>query len=166
MQLAGSPDTLRSQLLQMIEHSGATELMLQSIFPDQDARRHSHALIAESLGIELVCNGAHSQPPSTHRAGQMAWRRQPAAQSDQVHVVPGTARTPSHDLHRGHLRAERRVQGGSGAGSTPVVRLAAGHARAGEAQLHRHAVPPPPSPLQRLLGGTLPPRASVLDYWN
>lgn len=51
-QLAGSPSTLRSQLLQLIEHSGATELMLQSIFPDQEARRRSHALIAEVLGIK------------------------------------------------------------------------------------------------------------------
>ncbi|MEB1611098.1 luciferase family oxidoreductase group 1 [Xanthomonas campestris] len=53
-QLAGSPATLRGQLLQMIEQSGATELMLQSILPDQEARRHSHALIAEALGIGPV----------------------------------------------------------------------------------------------------------------
>ncbi|MEV4036303.1 LLM class flavin-dependent oxidoreductase [Streptomyces umbrinus] len=51
-QLAGRPETVRDQLLQMIEQTGATEVMLQSINPDQEARRHSHALIANALGIK------------------------------------------------------------------------------------------------------------------
>jgi luciferase family oxidoreductase group 1 len=50
-QLAGSPATIRSQLEQMIEQAGATEIMLQSINPDQEARRYSHALTAEALGV-------------------------------------------------------------------------------------------------------------------
>ncbi|TCJ30269.1 LLM class flavin-dependent oxidoreductase [Parafrankia sp. BMG5.11] len=50
-QLAGSPATIRDQLGQMIEQSGATEVMLQSISPDQEARRYSHALVADALGI-------------------------------------------------------------------------------------------------------------------
>ncbi|MER5436806.1 hypothetical protein [Streptomyces sp. NPDC002588] len=51
-QVAGSPETVRDQLLQMIEQTGATEVMLQSISPDPEARRHSHALVAEALGIK------------------------------------------------------------------------------------------------------------------
>jgi len=51
-QLAGSPKTLREQLPRMIEETGATEIMLQSINPDQEARRYSHALIAEILGVK------------------------------------------------------------------------------------------------------------------
>ncbi|MFF3376625.1 LLM class flavin-dependent oxidoreductase [Streptomyces sp. NPDC002680] len=51
-QVAGSPETVRDQLLQMIEQTGATEIMLQSISPDQEARRYSHALVAEALGIK------------------------------------------------------------------------------------------------------------------
>jgi hypothetical protein len=35
----------------MIEQTGATEVMLQSISPDQEARRYSHALIADALGV-------------------------------------------------------------------------------------------------------------------
>ncbi len=50
-QLAGSPKTLRQQLSQMIEESGATEIMLQSISPDQEARRRTHALVAEILDV-------------------------------------------------------------------------------------------------------------------
>lgn len=51
-QLAGSPRTLREYLPRMIEETGATEVMLQSISPDQDARRYSHQLIAEILGVK------------------------------------------------------------------------------------------------------------------
>ncbi|MFI6692973.1 LLM class flavin-dependent oxidoreductase [Streptomyces sp. NPDC050433] len=51
-QLAGRPETVRDQLLQMIEQTGATEIMLQSISPDQEARRYSHALIADALGVK------------------------------------------------------------------------------------------------------------------
>ncbi|WP_255406208.1 MsnO8 family LLM class oxidoreductase [Novosphingobium sp. CF614] len=50
--LAGSPRTLRDQLSRMIELSGATEIMLQSINPDQEARRHTHALVTEILGVK------------------------------------------------------------------------------------------------------------------
>ncbi|MFD6058968.1 MsnO8 family LLM class oxidoreductase [Rhodococcus wratislaviensis] len=50
-QLAGRPETIRSQLTQMIEQTGATEIMVQSINPDQEARRYSHALIAEAFGL-------------------------------------------------------------------------------------------------------------------
>jgi hypothetical protein len=35
----------------MIEQTGATEIMLQGISPGQEARRYSHALIADALGI-------------------------------------------------------------------------------------------------------------------
>ncbi|KPI30286.1 hypothetical protein OK074_6723 [Actinobacteria bacterium OK074] len=50
-QVAGRPETVRDQLLQMIEQTGATEVMLQSISPDQEARRYSRALIADALGV-------------------------------------------------------------------------------------------------------------------
>ncbi|MEU1185149.1 LLM class flavin-dependent oxidoreductase [Streptomyces sp. NPDC005820] len=50
-QVAGRPETVRDQLLQMVEETGATELIVQSISPDQEARRHSHALVAEALGV-------------------------------------------------------------------------------------------------------------------
>jgi luciferase family oxidoreductase group 1 len=50
-QVAGRPEAVRDQLLQMIEQTGATEVMLQSISPDQEARRYSHALIADALGV-------------------------------------------------------------------------------------------------------------------
>jgi luciferase family oxidoreductase group 1 len=50
-QVAGSPRTIRNQLEHMIEQTGATEIMLQSINLDQEARRYSHALIAEALGV-------------------------------------------------------------------------------------------------------------------
>lgn len=53
-QLAGSPRTLREQLPRIIEESGATEIMLQSISSDQEARRYSHALIADVLGVDAA----------------------------------------------------------------------------------------------------------------
>lgn len=56
-QLAGSPRTLREQISRMIEQTGATEIMLQSVSPDQEARRHTHALIAEILGVRTTPMG-------------------------------------------------------------------------------------------------------------
>jgi luciferase family oxidoreductase group 1 len=60
-QLAGSPNTIRSQLEQMIEQTGATEIMLQSIHPDQEARRYSHALVAEALGLPPDSASLHTE---------------------------------------------------------------------------------------------------------
>jgi hypothetical protein len=42
----------------MIEQTGATEIMLQSISPDQEARRYSHALIAEALDVKPAVRSA------------------------------------------------------------------------------------------------------------
>jgi luciferase family oxidoreductase group 1 len=77
-QLAGSPKTIRSQLEQMIEQTGATEIMLQSISPDQEARRYSHALVAEALGLQANQPqrdvGADSVPVGTSSSLSAAMR--------------------------------------------------------------------------------------------
>ncbi|MFI5756746.1 LLM class flavin-dependent oxidoreductase [Streptomyces sp. NPDC051569] len=50
-QLTGTPATVRAQLEQMAELTGATEIMIHDILPDQEARLHSHALLAGALGV-------------------------------------------------------------------------------------------------------------------
>lgn len=49
--VAGSPDEVRATLEQMIELSGADELMVQNLIADPDDRRHSHTLLAEMFGL-------------------------------------------------------------------------------------------------------------------
>ena len=49
--VAGSPAEVRAILEQMIEESGADELMVQNMIADRAQRRHSHALLAETFGL-------------------------------------------------------------------------------------------------------------------
>ncbi|MFN3601482.1 MAG: MsnO8 family LLM class oxidoreductase [Dietzia sp.] len=49
--VAGGPDDVRATLEQMIEQSGADEVMVQDLIADPGARRHSHALLAEVFGV-------------------------------------------------------------------------------------------------------------------
>lgn len=48
--VAGSPDDVRATLEQMIEESGADELIIQDFIVDPEARWHSRALLARALG--------------------------------------------------------------------------------------------------------------------
>lgn len=48
--VAGGPEQVRATLEQMLDESGADELMVQDLIADPVARRHSHALLAELLG--------------------------------------------------------------------------------------------------------------------
>lgn len=49
--VAGSPAEVRATLEQMVEESGADELMIQDLIADPVARRRSHALLAEAFGL-------------------------------------------------------------------------------------------------------------------
>ncbi|MFW6639913.1 MsnO8 family LLM class oxidoreductase [Nocardiopsis algeriensis] len=49
--VAGGPDEVRATLEQMIEESGADEVMVQNMIADPAARRHSHELLAEAFGL-------------------------------------------------------------------------------------------------------------------
>lgn len=49
--VAGSPAEVRATLEQMIEESGADEVMVQNMIADPAQRRHSHALLAETFGL-------------------------------------------------------------------------------------------------------------------
>ena len=49
--VAGGPEDVRSTLEQMLEETGADELMVQDLIADPVARRRSHALLAEAFGI-------------------------------------------------------------------------------------------------------------------
>ncbi|WP_010540991.1 MsnO8 family LLM class oxidoreductase [Dietzia alimentaria] len=49
--VAGGPDDVRATLEQMLDESGADELMVQDMIADPVARRHSHALLAEMFGL-------------------------------------------------------------------------------------------------------------------
>ncbi|GGJ64667.1 MsnO8 family LLM class oxidoreductase [Streptomyces brasiliensis] len=53
LQLAGSPSTVRDELEKMISASGASEIMIHDLLIEQDARLHSHALLAEALAVAL-----------------------------------------------------------------------------------------------------------------
>lgn len=48
--IAGGPDEVRATLEQMIDETGADELMVQDLIADPVARRRSHALLAEAFG--------------------------------------------------------------------------------------------------------------------
>ncbi|MBD0863252.1 MsnO8 family LLM class oxidoreductase [Gordonia sp. zg691] len=48
--VAGGPDDVRATLEQMVEESGADELMFQDLIADPTARRHSHHLLARVFG--------------------------------------------------------------------------------------------------------------------
>ncbi|HJC28178.1 MAG TPA: MsnO8 family LLM class oxidoreductase [Candidatus Dietzia intestinipullorum] len=48
--VAGGPDRVRATLEQMMDVSGADELMVQDLIADPEARRRSHALLAEAFG--------------------------------------------------------------------------------------------------------------------
>lgn len=48
--VAGGPDDVRATLEQMIDETGADELMVQDLIADPVARRRSHALLAEAFG--------------------------------------------------------------------------------------------------------------------
>lgn len=49
--VAGGPDEVRATLDQMIEQSGADEVMVQDLIADPAARRHSHELLAEMFDL-------------------------------------------------------------------------------------------------------------------
>lgn len=49
--VAGDPDEVRVTLEQMIEESGADEVMIQNMIADPRDRRRSHALIADAMGL-------------------------------------------------------------------------------------------------------------------
>lgn len=49
--VAGSPAEVRATLEQMVEESGADELMIQDLIADPADRRRSHALLAEAFGL-------------------------------------------------------------------------------------------------------------------
>ncbi|UNX55370.1 MsnO8 family LLM class oxidoreductase [Georgenia sp. TF02-10] len=49
--VAGGPDDVRATLEQMIEESGADEVMVQDLIADPVARRHSHNLLAQAFGL-------------------------------------------------------------------------------------------------------------------
>lgn len=51
--VAGGPDEVRATLEQMIEQTGADELMVQDLIADPVARRRSHALLAEAFGADI-----------------------------------------------------------------------------------------------------------------
>lgn len=48
--VAGGPEDVRATLEQMLEETGADELMVQDLIADPVARRRSHALLAEAFG--------------------------------------------------------------------------------------------------------------------
>ncbi|WP_406326923.1 LLM class flavin-dependent oxidoreductase [Streptomyces sp. NBC_00203] len=50
-QLAGSPQTVRDQLEQMVKATGVDEVMVQDIIADPAARAHSRALLAKALDL-------------------------------------------------------------------------------------------------------------------
>lgn len=50
--VAGGPEQVRATLEQMIEESGADEVMVQDLISDPADRRHSHRLLAESFGLQ------------------------------------------------------------------------------------------------------------------
>lgn len=50
--VAGGPEQVRATLDQMAAESGADEIMVQDLIADPDARRHSHALLAEAFGLQ------------------------------------------------------------------------------------------------------------------
>lgn len=50
--VAGGPREVRATLEQMLAESGADELMVQDMIADPADRRHSHALLAETFGLE------------------------------------------------------------------------------------------------------------------
>ena len=52
--VAGGPQQVRATLEQMIQESGADEVMVQDLIADPVARRHSHALLAEAFGISAA----------------------------------------------------------------------------------------------------------------
>lgn len=49
--VAGGPDEVRATLEQMIEESGADEVMIQNMIADPADRRRSHELLAEAFGL-------------------------------------------------------------------------------------------------------------------
>ena len=50
--VAGGPATVRATIEQMVEESGADEVMVQDLIADPAARRHSHALLADAFGLQ------------------------------------------------------------------------------------------------------------------
>lgn len=49
--VAGSPATVRATLEQMVEESGADELMIQDLIAEPQVRRRSHELLAQEFGL-------------------------------------------------------------------------------------------------------------------
>lgn len=50
--VAGSPEEVKATLEQMVEESGADELILQNMIPDPEDRARSHELIAKAFGLD------------------------------------------------------------------------------------------------------------------
>ncbi|MDV8071378.1 MsnO8 family LLM class oxidoreductase [Rhodococcus sp. IEGM 1366] len=53
--VGGSVQQVRATLEQMIEESGADEVMVQDMIADPRERRHSHALLADAFGLTPRC---------------------------------------------------------------------------------------------------------------
>jgi alkanesulfonate monooxygenase SsuD/methylene tetrahydromethanopterin reductase-like flavin-dependent oxidoreductase (luciferase family) len=49
--VAGGPEQVRATLDQMLEESGADELMIQNLIADPADRRRSHELLAQMFGL-------------------------------------------------------------------------------------------------------------------
>ncbi|MDN5895288.1 hypothetical protein BSP109_02149 [Brevibacterium sp. Mu109] len=49
--VAGGPEQVRATLEQMLDESGADELMVQDMIADPADRRHSHKLLAGAFGL-------------------------------------------------------------------------------------------------------------------
>jgi luciferase family oxidoreductase group 1 len=58
--VAGDADTVRATLEEMLQESGADELMVQNLIADPEDRRASHARIAEVFGLDAAPGPAES----------------------------------------------------------------------------------------------------------
>lgn len=62
--VAGGPEEVRATLEQMIQESGADELMVQDLIADPAARRRSHELLAETFGLPPRQQSVDSTAPA------------------------------------------------------------------------------------------------------
>jgi luciferase family oxidoreductase group 1 len=63
----GSPQTVREQLTNLVEHCGTREIMITTMIHDHAERRHSYELLAEAFGIS-VTPGTESTSPHAEKA--------------------------------------------------------------------------------------------------
>ncbi len=73
--IIGSPDTVRTKLLEVADLYGAEEVIVVTITYDHEARKHSYELIADAVGLESRGEAAPaelSSPPLSAAAGDRA----------------------------------------------------------------------------------------------